>query len=112
VWIAGPLSGLIVQPVVGALADASTSPYGRRRPVMLVGTAVVAVCLLVLGFTKEIVGLVQPDEDKARRPTIALAVLAIYAVDFAINAVMSCARSLIVDTLTADKQQTGAAWCT
>ncbi|KAG9250033.1 major facilitator superfamily domain-containing protein [Emericellopsis atlantica] len=110
VWIAGPLSGLIVQPVVGALADASTSKYGRRRPLMLLSTAMVAVCLFVLGFTKEIVGLVQADEEKAKGPTIALAVLAIYAVDFAINAVMSCSRSLIVDTLTVDKQQTGAAW--
>jgi solute carrier family 45 protein 1/2/4 len=78
---------------------------------MLLGTVIVAICLFVLGFTKEIVGLVQGDEEKAKRPTIALAVLAIYAVDFAINAVMSCSRSLIVDTLTVDKQQTGAAWC-
>ncbi|KAF5268401.1 hypothetical protein FOXYS1_712 [Fusarium oxysporum] len=86
VWIAGPLSGLIVQPVVGVIADE------------------------MLGFTREIVGFVVTDDEAAKRPTIVLAVLAIYVVDFAINAVMSCSKSLIVDTLPIDKQQTGAAW--
>lgn len=52
---------------------------------MVIGTIIVALSLLVLGFTKEIVGLFQKDEEKARRPTIVLAVLAIYVVDFAIN---------------------------
>ncbi|MCJ1451905.1 hypothetical protein MMC28_002245 [Mycoblastus sanguinarius] len=42
--------------------------------------------------------------------TIALAVLSIYAVDFAINAVQSSCRSLIVDTLPISKQQLGSAW--
>jgi solute carrier family 45 protein 1/2/4 len=85
VWIAGPLSGLIVQPVVGVISDESKSRWGRRRPLIVVGTIIVALSLLVLGFTKEIVGLFQTDEEKARRPTIVLAVLAIYVVDFAIN---------------------------
>lgn len=89
VWIAGPLSGLIVQPIVGVIADESTSRWGRRRPLMVIGTAVVALCLLVLGFTREIVGIFEADDDRARKPTIVLAVLAIYAVDFAINAGMA-----------------------
>ncbi|KAF4999268.1 hypothetical protein FDECE_11562 [Fusarium decemcellulare] len=110
VWIAGPLSGLIVQPVVGVIADESKSRWGRRRPLMVVGSIIVAISLLILGFTREIVGLVVKDEEAAKRPTIVLAVLAIYFVDFAINAVMSCSRSLIVDTLPIDKQQAGAAW--
>ncbi|KAF4972210.1 hypothetical protein FZEAL_9638 [Fusarium zealandicum] len=110
VWIAGPLSGLIVQPVVGVIADESKSRWGRRRPLMVIGSIIVAFSLLVLGFTREIIGLVVHDDEAAKRPTIVLAVLAIYVVDFAINAVMSCSKSLIVDTLPIDKQQTGAAW--
>ncbi|CAM1506738.1 Fc.00g063790.m01.CDS01 [Cosmosporella sp. VM-42] len=109
IWIAGPLSGLIVQPIVGVIADESKSKWGRRRPLMVAGALVAAISLLVLGFTAEIVGLVVSEEN-ARAPTIVLAVLAIYAVDFAINAVMSCSRSLIVDTLPIEKQQAGAAW--
>lgn len=53
---------------------------------MVLGAAIVAVSLLTLGFTREIVGLFVGDDDAARRPTIVLAVFAIYAVDFAINA--------------------------
>ncbi|KID77211.1 sucrose transport protein, partial [Metarhizium brunneum ARSEF 3297] len=110
IWIAGPLSGLLVQPIIGVISDENTSKWGRRRPFMVIGALIVSVCLIILGFTKEIVEFVLPDEELAKGPTIALAVLSIYALDFAINAVMSCSRSLIVDTLPLEKQQAGAAW--
>jgi solute carrier family 45, member 1/2/4 len=32
VWLAGPISGVIVQPIVGVLSDRCTSGFGRRRP--------------------------------------------------------------------------------
>ncbi|OIW34907.1 hypothetical protein CONLIGDRAFT_566450 [Coniochaeta ligniaria NRRL 30616] len=110
VWIAGPLSGLIVQPVIGVISDQSKSKWGRRRPIIMAATLIVVCSLLALGFTKEIVSFFIADKQSAKVPTIALAVLALYATDFAINAVMSCSRSLVVDTLPAHKQQAGAAW--
>ena len=112
VWIAGPLSGLIMQPLVGVIADNSRSKYGRRRPFMVVGSIVVVACLLILGWTKEIVALVQRDPDTHAFWTIVLAIASIYAVDFAINAVQSSCRSLIVDSLPIEKQQLGSAWAT
>lgn len=110
VWIAGPLSGLIVQPLIGVFSDRSKSKYGRRRPIMIVGSVAVLGCLIVMGWTKEIVLCFMDDTPAAKTVTIWLAVLSIYAVDFVINAVMSCCRSLIVDTLPIPKQQTGSAW--
>ena len=53
---------------------------------MVLGSIVVAACLLVLGWTKEIVGHFVPEGDFRKTCTIILAVLTIYAVDFAINA--------------------------
>jgi solute carrier family 45, member 1/2/4 len=53
---------------------------------MVVGSVIVAVCLVVLGWTKEIVGVFISDPDTARTWTIVVAVMSIYAVDFAINA--------------------------
>lgn len=50
------------------------------------------------------------DISQRREATIFLAVLSIYALDFAINAVQSSCRSLIVDTLPIPKQQLGSAW--
>ncbi|KAK3310373.1 major facilitator superfamily domain-containing protein [Chaetomium strumarium] len=110
VWVAGPISGLIVQPIIGVIADESTSKWGRRRPIIAIGSLIVACSLITLGFTKEIVASFVSDPHAAKTLTIMLAVLSLYSVDFAINAVMSCARSLVVDTLPIQKQQTGAAW--
>jgi solute carrier family 45 protein 1/2/4 len=110
VWLAGPLSGLVMQPIVGIIADRSTSPWGRRRPFMVVGTLLVCVSLYVLGWTSEIVSIFVSDKDTKSSCTVALAVLAIYGVDFAINAVQASTRSLIVDTLPVPKQQLGSAW--
>jgi len=67
VWIAGPLSGLIMQPVIGVLADSSRSKWGRRRPFMIGGTIIVGFALLVLGWTAEIVGIFIEDTDLVRR---------------------------------------------
>jgi solute carrier family 45 protein 1/2/4 len=110
VWIAGPLSGLIMQPIVGIIADRSTSSWGRRRPFMVVGTLLVCISLWILGWTTEIVGMFVSDKDTKSSATVTLAVLAIYGVDFAINAVQAATRSLIVDTLPVPKQQLGSAW--
>ncbi|TGZ82699.1 MFS general substrate transporter [Ascodesmis nigricans] len=110
VWNVGPISGMICQPIVGVVADRSTSRFGRRRPVIMLGSIAVAMALFVLGWTKEIVGLFFEESDFAKRVTIVLAVLAIYLVDFAINAVQACCRALIVDTLPQSQQQHGSAW--
>lgn len=110
VWIAGPLSGLIMQPIIGIIADRSTNAWGRRRPFMAIGALLVCVCLYVLGWTTEIVSFFISDKDHKKSATVALAILAIYGVDFAINAVQASTRSLIVDTLPTPKQQLGSAW--
>ncbi|KAK6342714.1 hypothetical protein TWF718_008104 [Orbilia javanica] len=111
VWIAGPLSGLITQPIVGAMADRSRLKWGRRRPFMIMGTVMVFLSLLVLGWTSEIVGLfVRDDEDRHKNATVVVAVLSIYVLDFAVNAVQASCRAIIVDTLSIRRQQQGSAW--
>jgi solute carrier family 45 protein 1/2/4 len=107
VWVAGPLSGLIMQPIVGVVADRSTSRFGRRRPFMLGGTVLVAIFLLLLGWTKEVVRYFVADEEVAKSRTVVVAVLSIYGIDFAINAVQGSCRGLVVDTLPGSKQQQG-----
>ncbi len=53
---------------------------------MIIGSLVVATCLLILGWTKEIVGIFIGDPDIVKTCSIAVAVLSIYALDFAVNA--------------------------
>ncbi|KAF1947112.1 sucrose transport protein-like protein [Clathrospora elynae] len=110
VWVAGPLSGLIMQPIVGVVADRSTSRWGRRRPFMFGGTILVALFLLLLGWTKEVVRYFVTDPETARSATIYVAVLSIYGIDFAINAVQGSCRGLVVDTLPVAKQHMGMSW--
>lgn len=55
VWVAGPLSGLVMQPIIGMVSDKSTSKFGRRRPFMLGGAIAVAICLIILAWAKEVV---------------------------------------------------------
>lgn len=110
VWVAGPLSGLIMQPVVGVIADRSTSRYGRRRPFMVGCTILTSLFLLLLGWTKEVVQLFASEKETVKNATIVLAVFSIYGIDFAINAVQGSCRGLIVDTLPIPKQQAGSSW--
>ena len=50
VWIAGPVSGLLVQPIVGVVSDHFESRYGRRRPFIVIGTLLVgALCCCLCG---------------------------------------------------------------
>ncbi len=110
VWLAPPLSGFIVQPIIGVVSDSATWRWGRRRPYMLVASAVAAICLLTLGWVREVTHLLTSNESRAQTITLTLAVFCIYALDFAINIVQATSRSLIVDVLPTTQQQLGSAW--
>lgn len=77
---------------------------------MVGGSIIVFLSLITMAWAKEIVELFIQGTETAKTCTIVVAVLSIYVVDFAINAVQSCGRSLIVDTLPIPKQQLGSAW--
>ncbi|KAF9242259.1 hypothetical protein BU15DRAFT_86856 [Melanogaster broomeanus] len=107
VFLAGPLSGLIVQPMIGILADNSTSRFGRRRPLILVGSALCGFAILLLGFTRQVASIFTTLGSSSNDVlTVWLAVISIYCIDFSINA----DRALLVDTLPTAEQSTGNAW--
>lgn len=57
VFLAGPLSGLIVQPLVGVLSDGCKSRLGRRRPFIISGCILTSLSVMTLGWSKEIAAL-------------------------------------------------------
>lgn len=91
VWIAGPVSGALVQPYIGILSDNCRSKWGKRKPFMAWGTIATMVSLLALSWVREIVGgilgLFGADRESqgVKVSTIVVAVLFVYTLDFAIN---------------------------
>src|SRR5688572_13808288 len=47
-WLAAPVTGLVVQPIVGALSDRTWGPLGRRRPYFLAGAILASIALFVM----------------------------------------------------------------
>ncbi|KAI8980631.1 MFS general substrate transporter [Trametes punicea] len=111
VFLAGPISGLVVQPLIGVLADNSKSRFGRRRPYMVTGCILCTAAMLLLGFTRPFASLFLPSPSIANDIlTIWLAILALFTIDFSINAVQAVDRALIVDTLPSSDQADANAW--
>ncbi|HEV2951547.1 MAG TPA: MFS transporter, partial [Actinomycetota bacterium] len=47
-WLAAPVTGLLVQPIVGALSDRTWGPLGRRRPYFLAGAVLASIALFIM----------------------------------------------------------------
>nr|GAT45812.1 MFS general substrate transporter [Mycena chlorophos] len=110
VFLAGPLSGLVVAPLTGAFADVSTSSWGRRRPYAVVGCLLCVLGMLLLGYTKDVAGwFTQTGSSAHAGLTTVLAVLSIFVLDFSINVVQTVDRALLVDTLPPSEQTAGNA---
>ena len=45
IWLAGPFTGMVVQPLIGAISDNTRSKFGRRRPYLFMGALVAAIAL-------------------------------------------------------------------
>src|SRR5258705_4148865 len=47
-WLAGPMTGLLVQPIIGSMSDRTWNRLGRRRPYFLVGAILASVALFFM----------------------------------------------------------------
>ncbi|KAF2114874.1 hypothetical protein BDV96DRAFT_87118 [Lophiotrema nucula] len=116
VWIAGPLSGTLVQPYVGMKSDNCRLRWGKRRPFIVGGALATIVSLMILAWTKEIIGgflgIFGADrESQGVKTTIILfAVLFVYVLDFAINVIQAGIRAYIVDCTPTHQQESANAW--
>lgn len=116
VWIAGPLSGVLVQPYVGIKSDRCRSRFGKRRPFMVGGAAATIVSLMILAWTREIVGGtlgifgVDPASQATKTCALILAVIMIYILDFSINVIQAGIRAFIVDNAPTHQQDAANAW--
>ncbi|KAH9884562.1 major facilitator superfamily domain-containing protein [Xylariomycetidae sp. FL2044] len=111
VWIAGPITGTLVQPYVGMLSDNCQVPWGKRKPFMLGGAAATALSLMFLAWIREIIGGflslfgADPSSDGVKTTIIVVAVLWIYVLDVAVNTVQASIRAFIVDCAPSHQQE-------
>lgn len=108
VLIAGPLSGLLVQPVVGILSDQCTHAWGRRRPYLLGG---LLLCLAALGALGTASWVVRVHGGPTWIATC-LGILGIVGIDISVNALSAAHRALMLDMLGSGEQERVNAWAT
>lgn len=92
-WLAAPLSGLIIQPLIGNASDRTWGPLGRRRPYFLVG-AILSSAMLVL----------MPSSS-----TLWMAAGALWILDASINVSMEPFRAFVADILPEGQRTAGFA---
>lgn len=102
-WLAGPIAGIVVQPVVGALSDACTSRLGRRRPYLIGGSLVTCFALCTFAYARDI-------GDALLVSPLVIAVASFWLLDFAINAAQGPLRALMADVAPQHQQQDGNAY--
>jgi maltose/moltooligosaccharide transporter len=82
--LAGPVTGLLIQPLIGALSDRTWSPrWGRRKPFFLIGAIGCAICLFLFPFVA----------------ALWMAVLLLWILDASNNTAMEPYRAFIADKL-------------
>src|SRR5664279_2904976 len=90
-WIAAPVSGLIIQPIIGHMSDKTWNRLGRRRPYFLTG-AILASCAL----------FIMPNS-----PLLWIAAGTLWIMDASINVSMEPFRAFVGDMLPADQRTIG-----
>ena len=91
-WLVAPVTGLIVQPIIGHMGDNTWSPLGRRKPYFLIGAILCAVGLVFLPNAASVNAMLGAS-------VLLLAVIFLAMMDFSINIAMEPFRALVGDML-------------
>src|ERR687885_970579 len=90
-WLAGPVTGLLVQPVIGSMSDRTWNRLGRRRPYFLTGALLASVALFVMPTSS----------------SLWMAATLLWILDASINVSMEPFRAFVADKLPASQRTQG-----
>jgi maltose/moltooligosaccharide transporter len=90
-WLAGPMTGLLVQPIVGSMSDRTWNRLGRRRPYFLTGAILASIALFFM-----------PDSS-----ALWMAAGLLWILDASINVSMEPFRAFVADKLNVDQRTAG-----
>ena len=103
-WLAAPLTGFIVQPIIGAMSDRTWGPLGRRRPYFLVGAILSTLALLLMPNAGSLAGWLLPN-----LPKFYMAAGLLWVLDASINVSMEPFRAFVADKLPEQQRAMGFA---
>lgn len=90
--LAGPVTGLLIQPFIGAMSDSTWHPHwGRRKPYFFIGALLCSICLLLYPFSS----------------SLWMAASLLWILDAGNNTAMEPYRAFVADKLNDDQQPTG-----
>ncbi|MBF6597248.1 MAG: MFS transporter [Fermentimonas sp.] len=92
-WIAAPITGLIVQPIIGHLSDKTWNRFGRRRPYFMIGAIFTTIALIFM----------------PNSPSLWIAAGMLWIMDASINISMEPFRAFVGDNLRSDQRTMGFA---
>lgn len=92
-WLAGPVTGLIIQPIVGYFSDRTWGRFGRRRPYFLAGALLASFALIVMPTS----------------PILWIAASSLWILDSALNISMEPFRAFVGDNLNSRQRSAGYA---
>ena len=90
-WLAGPMTGLIIQPLVGALSDRTTAKLGRRTPYFLIGAVICSISLFLMPLSS----------------ALWMAASLLWILDAGNNITMEPYRAYVSDRLAVDQRSAG-----
>lgn len=90
-WLAGPMTGLLIQPLVGAMSDRTGSGLGRRTPYFLIGAVLCSLCLFAMPYSS----------------ALWMAASLLWLLDAGNNITMEPYRAYVADRLLPDQRSTG-----
>ena len=91
-WLAGPLTGLLLQPIIGALSDKSWSPkWGRRKPYIFIGAIVGSFAMIMMPNSKSVL----------------MAASLMWLLDAGLNSSMEPFRAFVGDMLNKEQRPIG-----
>ncbi len=101
IWLAGPVTGIVVQPIIGALSDVTFTKFGRRIPYLFLGALFGAIGLILLPKSEFLSNLF--GQNHPAWLALLFAAAFIWVIDACINAAQGPYRALIPDNI--DKSQ-------
>eukprot|EP01091_Cochliopodium_minus_P016725 TRINITY_DN6349_c0_g1_i1.p1 TRINITY_DN6349_c0_g1~~TRINITY_DN6349_c0_g1_i1.p1 ORF type:complete len:478 (-),score=90.73 TRINITY_DN6349_c0_g1_i1:14-1447(-) len=110
---AGPISGFIVQPIVGVISDFSESRFGRRRPFIFFGTIFCVVGMAMVG-NSVLLGNWLGDTPNGETMhdhyrALIFAIAGLWLMNLCVNIIQGPSRAIVADLVSQEEQQTGNA---